>query len=98
MSKFSFREKSEVISDNNSGKTITASFELREIIWAKLHAPIFIPPKQGAKGGNYKDTLDANTVGSDIKMFKDGYTLLLKTQGLEVGIPLSNVINYIYKK
>lgn len=70
-----------------------------EVTWAKLHAGIFVPSVDGKKGGNYKDTLSAEVTGPDrdMKMYLYDNYIKMVTRGVIVGIPLSNVINFVLK-
>lgn len=79
--------------------TVQVGSGLREVTWAKLHAGIFVPTVDGKKGGNYKDTMSAEITGPDrdMKMYLESNHIVMYTRGLKVGIPLTNVINFILK-
>jgi hypothetical protein len=70
---------------------------MREVSYAHLHAPIFIPGL-----GNYKETITPDVTGPDrnLKMFlEDGATcLMLITKNVEIAIPLSNITHMVVKK
>lgn len=67
----------------------------REVTYAQLHTPFFVPSI-----GNFKDKLNSVEPGSKLKMYleKDSNLLTIVLNGVEAGIPLSNVQNIVFKK
>lgn len=67
----------------------------REVTYAQLQTPLFVPPI-----GNFKDKLNSAEPGSKIKMYlEDGSNLLtVLVGGVETGVPLSNVQSVVFKK
>ncbi len=74
--------------------TLAKSLPGKEVVWAGLMTPIFVPGV-----GNLKDTLSPGITGQDrdMKMFAEGNFLVVYTKGKSVGIPLANVKNVVFK-